>query len=120
MGMNYYLYEKGPCEYCGRKYKPLHIGKSSWGWCFSLHVFPREGIRTLSDWKKLWNRPGAYIEDEEGERVSILEMETVITKRDTFIDQSGKPMELTRHQINKTHCIAHGKGTWDYIIGEFS
>ena len=40
MGTNYYLHKKPPCEACGHEPAPLHIGKSSGGWCFSLHVIP--------------------------------------------------------------------------------
>ena len=54
MGTNYYLEAQSPCECCGRPYQALHIGKSSAGWCFSLHVIPEEGIKTLDDWKKKW------------------------------------------------------------------
>ena len=42
MGTNYYLHRPrtNECEHCGRadEAPPLHIGKSSSGWCFSLHV----------------------------------------------------------------------------------
>jgi hypothetical protein len=30
------------------------------------------------------------------------------------------PNGLVRHQIDGRHCIAHGDGTWDLIVGEFS
>ena len=37
MGTNYYL-ETDACDKCGRGDGPLHIGNSSAGWCFALHV----------------------------------------------------------------------------------
>lgn len=81
MGTNYYLHQKPDCECCGRPYEPLHIGKSSGGWCFSLHVIPEEGINTLDDWRMLWAAPGAFIRDEYGELVSVADMEAIITLR---------------------------------------
>ena len=38
MGTNYYWQESEPCAACGRGYEQVHVGKSSAGWCFSLHV----------------------------------------------------------------------------------
>ena len=143
MGTNYYLHDKPDCECCGRPYEPKHIGKSSAGWCFSLHVMPEDGINTLDDWRRLWSTPGAYILDEYGRSVPAADMEDWITKRGRDSDWSDPrrwsgpfgysseaefharnmsergPNGLLRHQIGR-HCIAHGEGTWDYIVGEFS
>lgn len=30
------------------------------------------------------------------------------------------PNGLARHRIDMAHCIGHGAGTWDLILGEFS
>ncbi len=127
MGTNYYLrkYEDGEPECVGS----LHIGKSSVGWCFSLHVIPEEGINTLDDWISLWGQPGMQIEDEYGRVIDIENMERIITKRSfmqsfgTFdhtddIAQPG-PNGLVRFKIGN-HCVAHGDGTWDCIEGDFS
>jgi hypothetical protein len=137
MGTNYYLHQKPDCECCGRPYEPLHIGKSSGGWCFSLHVIPEDGINTLDDWRNLWAAPGAYILNGYGERVSIVDMEIVITYRgrpennnwdnclgceQDFHDKNHSergPNGLLRHRIGR-YCKGHGEGTWDYIEGEFS
>jgi hypothetical protein len=120
MGTNYYL-----CKDDRR----IHIGKSSAGWCFSLHVIPEEGINTLDDWISLWGQPGMQIEDEYGRVIDIENMERIITKRSfmqsfgTFdhtddIAQPG-PNGLVRFKIGN-HCVAHGDGTWDCIEGDFS
>lgn len=135
MGTNYYLHEKKPatCKHCGHteKTEPLHIGKSSGGWCFSLHVIPNEGLNTLEDWQKRWSVPGAFIQNEYGEPITPAEMTAEITQRsrDGLADWSPAayarnnarpgPQNLIRHQIG-THCIGHGPGTWDLITGEFS
>jgi len=112
MGTNYYLHQKPDCKCCGRPFEPLHIGKSSGGWCFALHVMPEDGINTLDDWRVLWSAPGAFIRDEYGEKVSIADMERLITKR----EWRGGPVK--RH--DDQYCVGHGEGTWDYITGEFS
>jgi len=117
MGTNYYLYQKPPCKYCKRDYEPLHIGKSSYGWNFSLHVIPESGINNLSDWIKLFKNKNAIIKDEYGENISIKEMINIIKKRSYNGGNVGE--NLLRHKIDG-HCIGHGNGTYDYIIGCFS
>ena len=145
MGTNYYLM-KGICPSCQRAHEELHIGKSSGGWCFSLHVMPEEGIRDLPDWLQLFNEDGAKIRNEYGEDISVEEMIEEITKRKgntnfdeprvSYVSFTGLyedwkefharnhsepgPNGLLRHKILEGHCIGHGEGTWDLILGEFS
>lgn len=141
MGTNYYLHQKQDCECCGRAYEPLHIGKSSGGWCFSLHTMPEDGINDLDDWRRLWNEPGAFIRDEYGARISLEDMEQTITQRKWKKEwEDGKwwsfgytseadfhmknysergPEGLLRHALGR-HCLKHGEGTWDCIPGDFS
>lgn len=141
MGTNYYLHQKPDCECCGRPFEPLHIGKSSAGWCFSLHVLPEDGINTLDDWRKLWGAPGAHIRNEYGESVTVDDLERWITERGLERDWSDErwwrgfcsseqdfhnrnhsergPRGLLRHRIG-SFCIAHGDGPWDCMVGEFS
>ena len=114
MGTNYYLHQKPDCECCGRPFEPLHIGKSSGGWCFTLHVMPEDNINTLDDWKFLWDQPGTYIRNEYGEKVTPEEMLKIITNR------TWKGEFPRRHELDGAHCIGHGEGHWDYILGEFS
>ena len=146
MGTNYYL-EKKPtnmCEHCGRgdEMERLHIGKSSMGWCFGLHVIPEEGIHDLHDWKKIWS--DGKIVNEYGEVCSPGEMEIRITEREgsndwddvgyvakgirgykdwkefhTVNHSEPGPKGLLRHTIGD-HCLNHGEGTWDCIPGWFS
>lgn len=124
MGTNYYvkILDK----------EPLHLGKSSGGWCFSLHVYPEDGINTLDDWKSIFCDPYTLIKDEYGHRITPRELLQWITQRgwqsldaltQEFFDLNHAepgPNGLLRHKVDGVHCIGHGKGTWDYIIGEFS
>lgn len=133
MGTNYYLHQKKPCEACGRGYEPLHIGKSSGGWCFALRVDPDNGIHDLPDWEDLWGRPGVTIENEYGDAVSIDEMRATILARSwprgpqhhdaAFLEQNyaeDGPHGLLRRRIMPRHCIGHGSGTYDLCVGDFS
>jgi len=133
MGTNYYLHEKAPCKTCGRPFEAKHIGKSSGGWCFALHVIPDEGINDLPDWEKLWKKKGAFIVDEYGDRVSKEMMKKIITEREWMgeVNQWSQqeyiinhathgPNGLARHQLENGRCIKHGAGTWDCMLGEFS
>jgi hypothetical protein len=138
MGTNYYL-RQNACDHCGRSDEKLHIGKSSGGWCFSLHVIPEMNIRNIDDWREHWVKGRIF--DEYGTEVSAAEMESVITQRgrkpydwsklaDKWyrdecdfhrLNHSERgPNNLLRHRLDYKHCIGHGEGTWDYIIGEFS
>ena len=130
MGTNYYL-EREPCPHCGSTGDSRqHIGKSSAGWCFSLHVDPDAGIHDLADWQGRWAADGLRIVDEYGLVVSPAVMQEVITERiwkekdydSQFLRQNEAqvgPHNLLRHRLND-RCIKHGNGTWDCIVGEFS
>ena len=142
MGTNYYWIKVQPpvCQHCGRsdEVERLHIGKSSAGWCFALHVIPELGIADLPDWEKLWAEPGSAIVDEYDKPVTVDEMRAVIMARarnkdwneapygypswerfhqENYSEQG--PVGLLRHRLGP-HCVAHGAGTWDCLPGEFS
>lgn len=132
MGTNYYLHEKPSCPHCARPFDSIHIGKSSGGWCFSLHVIPEDGINSLDDWRERWGRPGRRIVSEYGDQVSIAEMEDIITNRSwehapsqrdpEFLRRNEAepgPRGLLRHRVGP-YCVGHGDGTWDLITGYFS
>lgn len=130
MGTNYYWIEES-CPHCGRGSERLHIGKSSAGWCFALHVMPEEGINSLEDWKERWNVPGSLIEDEYGAHITKTDLLSTITEREwrraeprsaSYLatnDAEDGPKGLMRHRIGR-HCVGHGDGTWDLMPGNFS
>lgn len=128
MGTNYYLQEKPPCGECGREFERLHIGKSSAGWCFALHVIPELGINDFPDWVARWSKPGAIITDEYDRVVEPAVMRNTIVDRvprtitlNSDIPNSGTNLcyGLIRHKIDR-YCTGHGDGTYDFIVGEFS
>lgn len=129
MGTNFYWTEES-CAACGRGDEEVHIGKSSVGWVFALHVYPDDGVKTIADWMKRFSVEGSSIRDEYGTRIHPSEMVYRIACR----TGSGKPRSaifyadnhaepgpqgLLRQKIDE-RCIGHGEGTWDYIVGEFS
>ena len=137
MGTNYYVTSDPPCECCGRGGELKHIGKSSAGWCFSLHVEPDNGINTLDDWQEFWE--GKQITNEYGEKIPPEKMLSIITKRGRepkwdkppmmygsweefhYMNHSEQgPAGLLRHRVDGRHCVGHGEGTYDFITGEFS
>lgn len=135
MGTNYYWIpaERPVCPHCGRSddREELHIGKSSAGWCFSLHVYPDKGILDLPDWESRWAL-GGTICDEYGHPVSPKAMKAVIVDREAISPDNWTPREyaanhaepgprnLARSKIDGAHCVGHGAGPWDLHIGDFS
>jgi hypothetical protein len=129
MGTNYYWHRSKPCPCCNRPFEKVHIGKSSGGWHFSLHIIPEEGINNLEDWLIIIDLPGSWIEDEYGQTISKEEMIKEITERSWRRPPSHEYLNkytekgynnLLRYTIDGQHCVGHGDGTWDLIIGEFS
>jgi hypothetical protein len=135
MGTNYYAEQAAgeACSHCGRSdvAERLHIGKSSAGWCFSLHVIPERGLNSLEDWKEYLRQPNITIEDEYGRRHTLSELLDRITNRAQAVRSAPNaqflrennavpgPSGLVRHKIDR-YCIGHGEGTWDLLTGEFS
>lgn len=133
MGTNYYAFD--PL----RRKKTVHLGKSSAGWCFGLHIYPEKGIDTLDGLLDYIKATKREIRDEYMVEKTINEFIDVVTNRSwtyerkfpdrwyaswsDFLEKNHAergPNNLLRHKINGVHCIGHGEGTWDYIIGDFS
>ena len=133
MGTNYYFHSDKKCASCGREVEGVHIGKSSGGWCFSLHIMPEERISTWSDWLDMFaNYKDSYIKDEYGSVVAKDEFICIVTERkwkstrtmnvDELRRNSAEPGPngLLRHLVDGRHCVGHGEGTYDYCVGYFS
>ena len=139
MGTNFYLTRSEPCHACGHvEDDPLHIGKSSLGWCFALTLHPDQGVNNVDDWVPLLRNKYYVIRNEYGDQLTYREMMDVITERE-HVPFEGRmwhgyeneadfharnysergPKGLLRHRIDGKHCIGHGEGTWDYMVGWF-
>jgi hypothetical protein len=110
MGTNYYA-RHGACKTCGHSDNEVHIGKSSGGWNFSLHVLPN--LTTLDEWVGYWAEEGVEIFNEYDEKITPEGMFRIITQR-------SHPDGLIRHLVDGSHCVGQGEGSWDYIAGGFS
>ena len=111
MGTNYYV--KGEdCPTCGHAVKPdLHIGKSSAGWKFMLHIDPDNGINNLDDWVKIWSQEGAVIRNEYGDDIPPQDMLKTITHRGGV---------LSSYRYKEISHTAPPDATYDYLKGNFS
>lgn len=131
MGTNYYL-KLDACPHCQRPARELHIGKSSAGWCFGLHVIEDEKIKSLADWETLFTTLGNEIRNEYDAKITAKEMLSIIKERSwkrsvpwTHEEYERNhaedgPNGLARSKVDGRHCIGHGDGTWDLLPGEFS
>jgi len=107
----------------------LHIGKSSMGWVFSLHVYPERGINTLYDWLPLLLDSGNLIQDEYGRNVSGEHILKQITCRGRSgpVDWSVNDWDMNSAEPGPNNLVrgkandgrTHGEGTWDYCNYEF-
>lgn len=141
MGTNYYL-ELNKCKYCGKSQEIKHIGESSLGWCFALHVYPEDDINDLDDWINLLeSKDDVYsiIKNEYDEIIDFGVMLSIIKVRQGNKWEDSKtgllyktkeqfhkmnnsmdgPNNLMRRKIDGTYCIGHGQGTWDLVTGDF-
>ena len=118
MGTNYYWHKDGA---------KLHIGKSSGGWAFALHVYPELDINSLDDWKDFIHSGEIY--DEYNDYVTPTEMLDIIINRHwesdmregtisdgTLDEETG----ILHRRIDGDFVVGRGKGTWDYLKGDFS
>lgn len=126
-------------------YRPLHIGKSSAGWVFSLCWKPELSLESWEEWKAMLSLEGVEIKDEYGLEVSLDELEKIVTQRshptDFGKDPAPKPYATWRDFFWANSCrpgpnglvrnadprgfrakdgFKAGEGTWDLIKGEFS
>lgn len=79
----------------------LHIGKSSYGWHFSLCIYPNLGINDLSDWIKVFE--DNEIVDECDAVISIEKMIDIITNRSHL--NKDKTEEQILEEMNKSNKI---------------
>jgi hypothetical protein len=126
MGTNYYLHKESTSKCVTCKHDPheevLHIGKSSYGWCFSLHIIPERGINSLGDWIAEWGKPNTKILNEYDEEVLPEDMIKIITTRGPG-RWCPDGMELHRHapyHKDNPGTVREGPGSYDLICGDFS
>jgi hypothetical protein len=130
--------------------RKLHIGKSSKGWAFALHVFTEVERQedhslpaNLEDWVQGWFKTSTNrIVDEYGDTYSVGELLTIICDRPLdlygvnsdrvpygfsswgeFFDKNcAEPGQdgFIHSRVGLGGCVGHGEGPWDLIATEFS
>jgi hypothetical protein len=118
----------------------LHIGKSSGGWVFALHVIPELGLNDLDSWKYFLGKPGMKIfergDGKPRQEIPLDELLKVITERKFecndnvnhlfHVVNKSEPAAngMVRKKIDNERCVGHefavtGDATWDLIAGDF-
>lgn len=150
MGTNYYVKTGKKIFYNGFDVDEiLHIGKSSHGWYFSLHVIPWKNINTLRDW--LPYLQGGEIHNEYGEYIPFEVMLNAIKQtgdaqlghwglKDTKEEPHTKYEQYVGYRVYQGECGLHYvqedshslsikhtlpdetdiKGLYVYVEGDFS
>lgn len=137
MGTNYYVE-----SHAFKSRRRKHLGKSSSGWTFALHVYPELGINSFEDWFSIL-RDATKIVNEYGDSLTLDQMLKIITEReapdpnrfskplgllhysswDDFLEANHAergPNGLARVRLGEPYCLSHGTGTWDCLTGDFS
>ena len=113
MGMNYYAWQD-ICKCCGKPEHNLHIGKSSWGWKFALHVIEYDQeLRGLDEWKAFLKRDDVVIKDEDNEVLTYDMMIDIIMNRDHH-KTDGELRDSTGYDGHN-----YGGDTYDLVEGDF-
>jgi hypothetical protein len=125
MGVNYYIRPIGEKESDANE-RRIHIGKSSAGWCFALHVHPKLRIFTLQDWESLFDNH--EIINDYDVIISKDEMLKIIRDRKFHLERNlDQEFLKINHAIagpngllrsNDDRVLYQGEGTWDCIIGD--
>lgn len=130
MGTNYYVHKEPDLldKLQGAQPTILHLGKSSGGWCFAMHVQPELGLRDFVSWMRYLRKGKVTIYDEYDCVVSFDEMVHIISKRSFPRNQKIAEIEpecyhpggCRRHGEDSYGRVKQGVGTYDYFNMDFS
>jgi hypothetical protein len=131
-GTDYYVVKKSLIDV--ESPSKRHIGRSASGWCFFLHIYPRDGIFNWEDMKNylhkshdngfvIINNHKMIINIDNFVNIVVNRQRTYRPKRDKewFSENFAKtgPNGLARRKVDGYLCVGNGKGTYDYVIGDF-
>ena len=88
MGTNFYVVFN-ECSHCGRYDNELHIGKSSFGWCFHFQGYKHLGLVSWQDWKEYLK--DKVIKDEYGDTMDYSYFVNLIEtyKSPNYVHENG-------------------------------
>lgn len=93
-------------------YPHLHIGKSSCGWCFTMHIIPELDINTWDDWQEYIMNHGIRICDEDDGDITMEELKDRVENR-SHDRPIGKPDDIfEKPAIAEKFDLYRGITTW--------
>jgi hypothetical protein len=121
MGMNYYA-RVNACSSCGHCHDrdTHHIGKSSAGWKFTLHVDDPKGhsehkLYTFLDWERFLSQDFVRIFNEDEEELTTTDILDLINRKGWNPDS----YKLDQGRYDPEHCVGTSD-TYTLMIGYFS
>ncbi len=131
-GTDYYLVKN---SFLGlRDATRKHLGRSVSGWCFFLHIYPRDKVFTWGDMKLYLNEVvdnGYKIVNTHGMVVTLDNFVEIVEERqriyrpkrdpEWFKENFAKsgPNGLARHKVDGYLCVGNGDGPYDYMLSDF-
>ena len=105
MGTNFYFFtgldRTCTCPECGHEHKVperIHIGKSSFGWYFTLHkaaLADGSVLTNLADWVAfIKDHPQGHIEDEYHQPIKLEDLIPIIKRSGKTYDNSARRKDL--------------------------
>lgn len=104
MGTNYYYHKP---EIIG--YSVRHIGKSSHGWPFMLHVEPDAGLNTLEEWVAHIESTFGDIVDEYKKKISVEKLLLIVSDRICALYPKVDGAFCTEYLPVQKYCKCHGE-----------
>jgi hypothetical protein len=95
MSTNFYL-QKGACSHCGHMPEATHLGLSSGGWCFGLHVYPERGINDLPELIVWLNDELGYLKRPPQEWPKIVDENGQVHTLGSFLETVTKRQSAKR------------------------
>ncbi len=107
VGTNYYTAENY-CDHCQQYKEDLHIGKSSYRWCFSFRGYRRMNLTSWQQWKAYLK--DKIIMDERGEKVSY---ESFVDLIEEYKSPSSPHSKFQHNVEGRKHGWFNPKYDWD-------
>lgn len=102
MGTNYYISHKD--ENLRKIFEDVHLGKNSYGWYFSLHVYPERGISSWKNWEHILENGRDLIIVDEYENTCSLDEFKLLLMKDRSSDKAVSIERLEQEIIDESPC----------------
>jgi hypothetical protein len=107
MGTNYYTVNKY-CDHCNQYEKDLHIGKSSYGWCFSFQGYKYMNLVSWKQWKEYLK--DKTIVDEYGDKKIY---DDIVEMIETYKSPSAQHSKYHHNKEGKKQGWFNDEYDWD-------